>query len=133
MKTISEIKKQQSAKVDQLIKDSGMFFAFNNEQFEEGKTPLEPGDKYIHIGHGCILPKSKLQFYIDGMAEIGNWYKAAVSSNKARKANILYELNNHEAFYTYDIEEALMALGSDYTSAEVWAVFRKNINKYQEI
>jgi len=41
----------------------------------------------------------------------------------ARRANVAYELRNHEAYYTGDITDTLRALGSGYTRKEVLAVY----------
>jgi len=63
------------------------------------------------------------------MEAINKWYKDATKDANARKANIAYELANHEAYYTYEIEDTLDALGEGYTAAEVWAVFNAEKKK----
>ncbi len=129
MKTIRQLKNEQQEKVNQHLTNCGVFFAFSNEQFEQGKTPLAEGDKYVSIGSGGYMPKSKVEEFRKGMADIGTWYKNAVKSNKARIANIIYELGNHECWYTYDIQPALDALGPEYSAAEVMEVFNKELDK----
>jgi len=124
MKTIPQIKKEQEDKVSQLIKECRVFFAFSNDQFNANKTELAEGDKYISMGAGGYLPKSYAQAWLDGMENLDKWYKAEIKANKARKAHILYELDNHEAYYTGDIQSTLDCLGEDYSEAEVLAVFR---------
>lgn len=123
MKSLGEIKQEREDKVTDLIKECSMFFAFSNEQFATNKTPLAEGDKYVHLGAGAYMPKSKVDSYISGTEAIDKWYRAAVKDNKLRRQNIIYELGNHEAWYTNDIEDTLEALGSDYTAAEVREVF----------
>lgn len=123
MKTIPEIKKEQATKLSELFKECGVFFAFSNEQFAENKTPLQEGEKYASIGAGGYLPKSKSPTFINGMAQLNKWYKAEIKANKGREAHILYELNNHEAFYTHDIEDTLECLGTGYSREEVMKVF----------
>jgi hypothetical protein len=120
---LTVLKAQKEAKVSQLITDCSMFFAFSNEQFHANKTPLQEGEKYVSLGAGAYMPKGKVDAYLDGIKAINKWYKSAVKDNKLRKENIIYELNNQEAFYTYDIESTLDALGSDYTEQEVKSVF----------
>jgi hypothetical protein len=124
MKTISEIKKEQEDKMSVLFKECGVFFAFSNSQFQENKTPLAEGDKYVSIGGGGYCPKSKAKTLLDGFDINEAWYKAEIKANKARKSHILYELDNHEAYYTHDIQSTLDALGEDYTREEVLKVFR---------
>lgn len=126
---IQEIKQQKEDKVSQLIKDCSMFFAFSNEQFDKNKTPLQEGEKYVSLGAGCYMPKGNVEKWIAGTKEIDKWYRDTVKANKQRKANILYELLNHEAFYTNDIDDTVEALGSDYTPAEVLEVFRAERKK----
>jgi len=125
---VQQLDKLQQDKLSELFKKCGLFFAFSNQQFEEQKKELEPGDEYINAGSGAILPKSKVKEYIDGMKEINRWYKAAIKDGGAglRREKILYELNNHEAFYVYDIEDTMMALGEGYSHEEVWKVFHEN-------
>jgi hypothetical protein len=129
--TIHEIKKEKQRKYDQLLTDCKVFFAFSDEQFHKNKTPLAEGDKYVAIGAGGYMPKSMRQALTDGMKAIEKEYKAVIKGNK-RKENILYELRNHEAFYTNDIEDTLEALGSDYSHDEVMAVFNENASKERE-
>lgn len=124
MKTIPEIKHEQETKLSELFKLCGVFFAFSNNQFDENKTHLQEGEKYVSIGAGGYLPKGKAKLFADGIDDLDKWYKAEIKANKARKAHILYELNNHEAYYTHDIESTLECLGEDYTREEVLKVFR---------
>lgn len=125
MKSLGEIKKEKEDKVSALIAECLMFFAFSDEQFAESKTQLQPGEKYVHIGAGAYMPKSKVDTYITGMASIKKWYKEAIKESNLRKQNIEYALNNHEAHYTGDIEPALVELGSDYTAKEVMEVLQQ--------
>lgn len=115
--------------VNTLIKSIGMFFAFSNEQFEQNKTPLKEGEKYIDIGMGGYIPKGNLDQYITGMNAIDDEFKNAMKDKKARRDHIAYELNNHEAYYTRSIESTMESLGEDFTREEVLTVFdgRKTI------
>lgn len=126
---IHQLKEERQNKVSDLIKACLMFFAFSNDQFEKNKTPLQEGEKYVSTGYGGYLPKGQIQNWINGGKEIDKWYKSAVKDNKLRKANIIYELSNHEAWYTGEIEDTLNALGEDYTAAEVQQVFNSEYNK----
>ncbi len=125
METIHELKAEKENKISELIKSCGVFFAFSNEQFEQGKTPLAEGDKYVSMGMGGYMPKSQVSNWINGMKDVDKWYKKAVKDNKARKSLIAYELGNYECWYTGDIEPALNALGEGYTPEEVRRVFNE--------
>ena len=120
---MSEIKILKQKKVDQLLNDCTVFFAFSNEQFEKNKTPLAEGEKYVSIGAGGYMPKSKINLFADGMKEIEKWYKEQGKDAKKRRDHIAYELSNHEAWYTGEIEDTMDALGEGYTRKEVWKVY----------
>ncbi len=132
MKNIQQIKKEREEKQSELFAKCGLFWAFSNEQFAANKTPLKEGEKYISVGAGGYVPKSNLDTLLNGMESIRKWYNAEVKANKgARRANIAYELANHEAYYTGDITDTLNALGSEYTKKEVLKVYleeRESVN-----
>jgi hypothetical protein len=123
MKSIGQLKKEHQDKVTKFMDGCGIFFAFSNEQFVKNRTPLAEGEVYVALGAGAYIVKSKVSAYQSGMKQLTAEYKKEVTDNKLRKANILHELNNHECFYTGDVEDALDALGSDYTLEEVMEVF----------
>ncbi len=105
-----------------------VFWAFSNEQFLEGKAKigLQEGEKLLDIGMGGYMPARYKDDYIKGMKDIYLAFKEAMKDEKARKAHIKYELDNHEAYYTRDITSTLEALGDDFTREEVLKVFKGN-------
>lgn len=121
----SIIRKQRDEDTNKLFSECKVFWAFSNEQFDQNKTPLKDGEKYISIGAGGYMPKGNYQQLIDGMKEIKKTFKKATSEAKIREKHILYELNNHECFYTGNIENATEVLGEGYTSEEVLGVYKK--------
>lgn len=123
--TLAQIKKEKAKRVNEVIKSCGMFFAFSGKQFEENKTPLAEGDKYVSLANGAYLPASKLPAYRQAVKEINAWFSQAISAPAMREAHIEYELHNHEAFYTGEIDDTLEALGSEYSTEEVIAVYNK--------
>jgi hypothetical protein len=129
-KTIDDIKKDKEAAKSKLFEECRLFFAFSDSQLKEGleKYPLAEGDKLVSIGASGYCPKSKAAILSDGLKQIEKDYKKAIQDNKQRRANILYELKNREAFYTGEIEETAEALGEDYTREEVKEVFNQHNN-----
>lgn len=109
-----------------------MFFAFSNEQFATNKTALKEGEKYLSLGAGAYMPKGNYPVWEQGMKDINKWYKAEIKAGKMRKEAIAYELANHEAYYTGEIEATLKALGGDYTEKEVREVYRAESKKNAE-
>ena len=69
------------------------------------------------------MPKSNVDAFTSGMKAIDDNFKEAMKDEKARKDHIIYELNNHEAYYTRDITSTLEALGEDFTREEVLQAF----------
>jgi hypothetical protein len=117
---------KRSDDTNALFTECQVFWAFSNEQFAEGKSKLPEGEKLVQIPHGGFMPKRNVDKLIAGMKVIDEAFKEAMRDAKARKAHILYELNNHEAYYTRDIESTLDALGDDFSRDEVMSVYKNN-------
>ncbi len=117
---------KRSDDMNALMTECKVFWAFSNSQFEEGKIKVGhiKGEKLIDIGAGGFMPAVNKDKFIQGMKNIAIAFKQAMKDEKARKAHIAYELNNHEAFYTRDITSTLEALGDDFTREEVLAVYK---------
>lgn len=125
--TYQEIKEQKQRDYNNLFDTCGVFWAFSDKQFQEGKekNPIAEGEKYLSIGAGGYLPKNNFPALEKGMKQIEKTFKAQIKENKMRERHILYELNNHECFYTGDITPAVEALGEEYTTEEVQVVQKK--------
>lgn len=110
--------------MNDLFTSLGVFWAFSKEQFDENKTKLSEGDKYVDIGSGGFVPKSNVDKLIEGMKKIHDEFSKKMRDEKVRIEHIAYELNNHEAYYTGDITSTLDALGEEFTRDEVEAVYK---------
>lgn len=131
MKTIHDIKEEQQDRQTALFKECGLFFAFSEAQFIENKTPLQEGEKYVSIGAGGYLPKSKIKQFADGMKDIEKWYKIECKATKEMKRqHIAYELANYECYYTGDISAALSVL--PYPKKDVVNVYMEERKKWAE-
>jgi hypothetical protein len=129
-----QIRNHKEAKVSKLIKECQMFFAFSDEQLAKGmkENPLTPGDKYASFGSGVYLPKSNVEKYQKGSQEIDRWKRAIIEENNMHDEVIRYELANHEAFYTGEIEDTYHALECEYTKEKIWDVYNLNYEKYSD-
>ena len=110
-----EIRSESEKKRNQLIIDCNVFFAFSNEQFAEGKknNPIAEGEKYVSIGAGGYMPKSKLNDFLTGLDNISRWEKSEIKKYKEIDEYIKYELYNHECFYTGDLTDVYQILPYD--------------------
>lgn len=124
-----KLKVEREQRQSAIFKECGVFFAFSNQQFEENKTPLEEGDEYIRWIGGGFLPKSKAKQLMTSLKELGEWYKNAIADNNLRRNEIIYELSNHEAWYTGNLEDTINALGEGYTEEEVRNIFNEEYSK----
>jgi hypothetical protein len=118
-------REKEQKKMDILQKECGLFWAFNEEQFKEGKAknPIKKGEKYTSIGAGGYLPSKNVDKFIEGMKAIEKWAREA---KKDDQEVILYQLNNYECFYQGDIEDAMPTLSRlGYTREQVKKVFKK--------
>lgn len=122
------IKNKYQEKFTELSDEVGLFWAFSEQQFAEGreKNPIKEGEKYTSIGMGGYLPKKNVQRFIDRQKELDKWQKQEIKKAKATEV-ILYELGNYECFYTGDIQDALEVLEPlGYTVEQVKEVYHAN-------
>ena len=123
---------EMEAKTSEALEAHGVFFAFSKKQFEENKTTLEDGDKYIDIGSGSFLPCSKADYFFKQIEDNTIWFDSQIKEQGLEETEIDYELENHECYYTGSIDSAIDALGDKYTRAKVLAVYRKNRDSHND-
>lgn len=69
---------------------------------------------------------------LSGLKQIKKTFKESIKESKAKEQHILYELNNHECYYTGNIDPACEVL-EDYTREEVEAVYKTYKAKKNEV
>lgn len=115
--------------LSKLWDENGAFFAFSNQQYAEKK---KDGVIYVSLIGGLLCPKENVDAVLKGMKEITeNARKKDIEENGIEQ--IIYrELANHEAWYTYEIEDTMDALEGypGVTEELVWKVFHANAHKY---
>jgi hypothetical protein len=124
MKTLRQLQEEREQKTTELLATTRTFFAFSTQQFEENKTEKEEQEKYVSTGYGAYMPKSQADNYMQGLERIAREFDQDIQANDLRAKYILYELNNHECFYTGDIEDAHASLVGTYTREEVAQVYK---------
>ncbi len=127
--TYQEIKRQTEKDMEELAKKVGLFWAFSNDQFTEGRAKilasglLIEGEKVASIGAGGYLPTKNWEAFDSGYDAIIKTEKQAVKdARSALDEAIRYEIMNHEG----NIEDALQVtkhLGA--TKAKILSTYRK--------
>lgn len=120
MRTLSDFTNDP---ITALYARTGAFFAFSNKQFNEKRVE---GVNYVNLGGGLIAPKENASELVQGMQTIlEEGIKQDIAEHGIEKI-IERELDNHECFYTGEIDDAVDAL-EDYeiTRSQVQDVYRK--------
>ena len=107
--------------------DKNAFFAFNDEQFEEGLKKLgirgrkteSVSKNLVHAGAGMYLWKSAVPEYKSLISQLDKELREKMQNKRFAEEAFYYELGNHEYCITFDSEPAIEALG--YTVDEVIA------------
>ena len=110
-------------RMTEILNSHGVFFAFSDKQFHENKTPLADGEKYVSIGAGGYMPKSKAKAFGEALTAHNKWKRKAVRAKVDIQSVIEYELANYETGYTGDPSDAIQALADiGITEKEVRAI-----------
>ena len=108
----------------EVFRDNGAFFAFSDKQVNEQKND---GVKYVSVGSGLICPKENAKTV---MAGVSSTYKAGIKlrlKDYTLSQICQYELSNHEAQISYDLDLVRDVL-SDYGVDD--EMFKKEYHEY---
>ena len=93
--------------ITEAMDKAGAFYCFGQEQFNKRK---QKGVEYVSLGAGLVSPKETYEELLESMGNIiDEGRKQDLKENK-RRGVVIRELDNHEAFYTGDIEQTVEAL-----------------------
>lgn len=114
-----------------LFKKTGAIFAFSRERFDEQK---QEGVTYVNCGMGMLCPKENADELFKGIDEI---YTSSIKQDieeNGLTAIIKRELNNHECYYSGDIEDCVDKL-KDYpvTRDDIQKVFRNKNHVIEQV
>jgi hypothetical protein len=107
-----------------------LFYAFNKEQFDEALKIRNRKDLgfYVNISYGAYIPNKFKEEY---KKELDILYKKSIQidiEENGKDKIILRELNNHECFYTGEIDDAVDAVHKyGYTSDDVYKIYKKEL------
>ena len=129
MITYKQIKKNQEVEVSELLNKHKIFFAFNENQLLEGmkKAGAKEKSELTSLGGGAIALKTEAKAFLDAMEQLDKKHKKELKDAKqAKEEAILYELKNHECFYTGSIESVVDLFNGVYSKKEILTVFKKH-------
>lgn len=126
--TYQEIKKNYSDNINRIMEQQKVFWAFNQSQLEEGKAKIGIQDNKLlmSIGMGGFCPRANADELMRLMKEEDARYHKELKDAKEQKEQaILYELYNHESYYTGDLEPVIEIFKGLYTPKEIRDVYLK--------
>ena len=127
MKTFTEFTEKETSR---LFKKYGVFFAFSNKQFEEGR---EKDVKYVRMDGGMLVPSDRVEAFIKEFDEQSEDQIKNYLQKYPMKKIIKYELANHEAGYTMDWTNTYYAVkGLGFTKKDVETVFNEWVIEQRE-
>lgn len=133
--TYQELKKQKEEDYNNILGACGVFWAFSKDQFKEGIEKsrregfLNEGEKVARIPLGGFCPVKNIAKLTQGIKEANEKHRQGLKELRKEKQEtqkaILYELNNHECFYTGDVEPVVEIFKNVYTKKQIVEVFKK--------
>lgn len=124
--TIKQIHEEQQKKLSIMFEEFGVFFAFSKQQFEQSR---KEGVEYVSGFAGMIIPKANVKLMYERLDRIHEEVTALMREHIPIEEYILYELYNHEAFYTGEVDEVLKLAKSYYpdcTLEDIYKVYQAN-------
>jgi len=127
-----DIKKKNADNINAIMDQHQVFWAFSQSQLDEGKAKIGITDnkELTSIGMGGFLPKAKAESLFLAIEQENKRYREELKQAKeAKEQAIAYELSNHEAYYTGNIEPVVELFAGLYTAKDIQAVYLKQVKK----
>ena len=115
-------------KLSAIFDELGVFFAFSDKQFKQGKKEkgIKDDEKIVSIHAGGYIPSKNAKAYIKKTNDLMVWLEKEVKKLNPEKV-IDYELSNYESYYSGDLLPAYEVLkGYGFTKDQVRAVYNKH-------
>ena len=108
---------------NKLLNETGIFWAFSHEQFEENRTHKETKQDYISLGLGGYIHKLDYENFMNFMENEDKKLKEEFKKSITLEELIDYQLINYECYYTGEPLNCLDAVkvfyGEDFTDEEL--------------
>ncbi len=102
----------QKDKHQKMINNFNMFFAFSNEQLEEGLKKLNTTkNNIISIDFGGFIKKEDKENYLNMLKVMNKESEESLKDDIFLYEGFRYELANHEFCITYDFTDTLEVFG----------------------
>jgi hypothetical protein len=127
--TYQEIKAESQKRLDKIIEEHDVFFAFSTTQYNE---QAKKGVTYLPVGMGTHVPTEKVLSFLKALKASAAVEKKQIKEAREEKQKIIVaELLNYECYYTGEIEDALPTLkGYGFTREDVKKVYKKTYALY---
>lgn len=131
---VAKLKEEYNNKYNEELNNTGIFWAFGQQQFEENRTHKEEPlnlENYRSLGCGGYFHIKDKENIDRFFKEIAPKLKQDFISKVDREQYIRYELENHETYLTgrtNEIYELLKSCYADLTQEEIDKIY----NKYKE-
>jgi hypothetical protein len=100
---------------ENIINNFPQFFAFSDEQIEEGLKKLKTTkEDIISTGYGGFIKKSDKKAYLKMLEDGNKKLNDNLKNESFLYCALRYELSNHEFIITYDYEDTLSVFGLEY-------------------
>lgn len=113
METYKEMKQRHQ----DMVNAFPIGFAFSKEQFEEAKEKLgvTSNDDLVSIGYGGFIRKTDKNAFLEMYKQINKEDEDFKKNDGNVVDMFVYEMGNHEYFYSYDRREVCEGCGIPYS------------------
>lgn len=134
--TVSSVRADAQALNSKCFDKHGVFFAYSGTQFRDGriKVGADDGEEMVSLGAGMWCRPRNVEAFLVEFDEIIEQSKRDMLEKVGVDALIVYELSNHECYYTYNIDSACDALECyDITDRElVKKIFYRELPNHED-
>lgn len=132
MKYLSDYTQEAQTK---LFEEQGAFFAFNQEQFEEGKAKHPEVKDWVNVGMGMIAPSENVKAILDGIDNISKLGIEQDLADNGREGVLERELGNYEIGYSWegihDLNFRSGIEGYGFTEEEIATAYKKHMATHE--